>query len=96
LRFKPTRSDSWEASTQITVHNEAFSEQTMWRSAWVESVSGCRISTNSALETLPFLSPDPMTSREVWRQDVALKRLIVGWSCGNLSASAEPTVSAGG
>ena len=94
LRFKPKASDSWSASTKITVHNAAFPKQTMWRSAWVEPLADCRITNNSALETLPFLSPDPMTSREVWRQDDALKRLTVGWACGKPVATT--TVPAGG
>lgn len=81
LRFEPTAGHRWAGFAEITVLNEAFSQHTMWRSAWVEPVADCRITTNSALETLPFLSPDPMTSREVWRQDTALKRLTVGWAC---------------
>ena len=82
LRFEPAKGHRWSDSSEIAVHNEAYAEQTMWRSAWVEPVADCRITNNSALETLPFLSPDPMTSREVWRQDEALKRLTVGWACG--------------
>ena len=94
LRFEPVAEHRWAGRAEVTVHNEAFAQHTMWRSAWVEPVGECRITNNSALKTLPFLSPDPMTSREVWRQDEVLKRLTVGWACDE-PVSRKPTTPAG-